>query len=69
MAKKERVGLFVPKGYANEEPNVIIGINGVMYVLPKGKESQVPAFVAEEYHRSQRARAQLDETVEKMRQQ
>ena len=66
MAKKEREGLFVPKGYANEEPNEIIGINGVMYVLPRGKTSQVPDFVAEEYRRSLRARERMDETVEKM---
>ena len=66
MAKKEREELFVPKGYANEEPNEIIGINGVMYVLPRGKTSQVPGFVAEEYRRSLRARERMDETVEKM---
>ena len=63
---KDRKEIFVPKGYAAEEPNEIIGVNGVMYVLPKGKTSQVPAFVAAEYMRAQRAKTRMDETVEKM---
>lgn len=63
---EERIELFVDKGYANDEPNQIISVNGVMYVLPKGKTSMVPKFVADEYHRSQRAKQRLDETVDKM---
>ena len=66
MAKKDRVELFIPKGYASEEANEIICVNGLMFVLPKGKTSMVPPFVAEEYRRSQRAKSRLDETVEKM---
>lgn len=62
----ERVDLFVDKGYANDEPNLIIGINGVTYVLPKGKTSKVPKFVADEYYRSKKAEQALDETVSKM---
>ena len=64
--KDTRVEVFVPKGYANDEPNHLISINGVNYVLPKGKKSMVPDFVAEEYHRSERAQAKLDEKVEQM---
>jgi hypothetical protein len=64
--KEKRVELFIPKGYANEEPNHLISVNGVNYVLPKGKKSLVPDFVAEEYHRSQRAQAKLDEKMEQM---
>lgn len=61
-----RVEIFVPKGYANDEPNLPIGVNGVLYLLPKGKKSMVPDFVAEEFYRSQRAQERLDETVDKM---
>lgn len=61
-----RVEIFVPKGYANDEPNLFISVNGVNYLLPKGKKSLVPAFVAEEFHRSQRAQERLDDTVDKM---
>ena len=63
---EERVDLYVEKGYANDEPNQIISVNGVLYVLPKGKTSKVPKFVADEYLRSQRAKQHLDETVDKM---
>jgi hypothetical protein len=62
----QRVALYVEKGYANDEPNQIIAINGVTYILPKGKTSYVPKFVAEEYYRSRRAAQRRDETVEKM---
>ena len=62
----ERVDLFVEKGYANDEPNQLISVNGVNYLLPKGKTSNVPKFVADEYYRSRKAQQHLDETVEKM---
>lgn len=66
VPEDERVELFVEKGYANDEPNFIVSVNGVMYVLPRGKTSKVPKFVADEYRRSQKARQRLDETVDKM---
>lgn len=62
----ERVDLFVEKGYANDEPNQLISVNGVNYLLPKGKTSKVPKFVADEYYRSRKAQQKLDETVDKM---
>ena len=63
---EERVEIFVPKGYANDEPNLTIGVNGVMYLLPKGKRSKVPKAVAEEFYRSQRAQEDLDKRVDEM---
>jgi hypothetical protein len=65
-AKTEKVDVFIPKGYANDEPNLTICINGVNYVLPKGKTSAVPVFVAEEFHRSQRAAETQDENKGKL---
>ena len=64
--KDEKVDLFVPKGYANDEPNQIIAVNGVNYVLPKGKTSKVPKFVADEFYRSQKAQEALDQRVDEM---
>ena len=61
-----RVEIFVPKGYANDEPNLFISVNGVNYLLPKGKKSMVPDFVAAEFYRSQKAQEKLDEKVEQM---
>ena len=64
--KDDKVDIFVPKGYANDEPNQIIAVNGVNYVLPRGKTSKVPKFVAEEFYRSQAAQEALDKRVDEM---
>ena len=62
----ERVDIFVPKGYANDEPNLMIAVNGVNYLLPKGKTSKVPKHIAEEFYRSQKAQEALDKRVDQM---
>ena len=62
----DKVNLFVPKSYANDEPNLLIAVNGVNYVLPKGKTSKVPKFVADEYYRSQKAQEALDKRMDEM---
>ena len=69
MAKKTtpaegRVLLSVPRGDAKGDPNLFISINGVNYLLPKGKTSEVPAEVAEEYYRAERAKEKFFETSE-----
>ena len=64
--KEERVEVFVPKGYANDEPNLFVSVNGVNYLLPKGKKSLVPAHVAAEIERSKRAAEKQDENMEQM---
>lgn len=58
---EDKVDIFVPKGYANDEPNQLISVNGVNYLLPRGKTSKVPKFVADEFYRSQKAQMALDE--------
>ena len=63
---EERVDITVPKGYANDEPNLLISVNGVNYLLPKGKTSKVPKFIAEEFYRSQKAQEALDKHVDEM---
>lgn len=64
--KDNRVELFIPKGYANDDPNFFISVNGVSYLLPRGKKSMVPDFVADEYHRSVKAQEKQDENIEQM---
>ncbi len=64
--KDNRVEVFVPKGYANDEPNLFVSVNGVNYLLPKGKKSLVPAHVAAEIERSKKAQERLDENIEQM---
>ena len=58
--KAEYVDLFIPKGYANDEPNEYISAFGENYVCPKGKTTKVPPFVKYEYERSQSAQALFD---------
>lgn len=67
MAKEERVDLFIPRGAAGDEPDLFISVNGVNYLLPKGKVSAVPPWVAEEYNRSLRAQEAMDETIRRMK--
>ena len=61
-----RVEVFVPKGYANDDPNLFVSVNGVNYLLPKGKKSMVPAHVAAEIERSKRAAEKQDEKIDQM---
>ena len=61
---QNRVEIYVPKGASGEEPHVFISVNGVNYLLPRGKKSQVPPEVAQEYARSEAAREALDKRIE-----
>ena len=63
---EERVEIFVHKGYTGDEPNVFVSVNGVNYLLPRGKKSLVPEEVAREFRRSQAAQEALDKRIEKL---
>ena len=58
--KDERVEVFIPRGAANGDPNFFVSVNGVNYLLPRGKKSLVPAYIAAEIERSRRAQEALD---------
>ena len=60
MTNKDRVEVFIPKGYAVEDPNCFVSINGAAYLLPRGKRVTVPAAVAAELHRAERAQQAWD---------
>lgn len=64
--KEGYVDLFIPKGFANEDPNFFISVNGKNFVLPRGKNSKVPSYVKDEYDRAMRAQAALDEKSEEL---
>ena len=63
---ENRVEVFIPKGYANDDPNFYVRVNGVNYVLPRGKKSMVPPHIAFEIELSKKAQERLDETMEQM---
>lgn len=52
--------IFIDRGAANEDPNMMVGVNGVNYILPRGKTSRVPVAVYDEIMRARRAQ-QLQE--------
>ena len=66
MEKIKREKLYIPRGASNEDPNLFISVNGVNYLLPKGKESAVPAPVAAEYHRSLKAQERCDSSAQRL---
>ena len=59
-----RVEVSVPRGSEREDPNLFVGVNGVNYLLPRGRKSSVPPEVAAEIERSERARDVLDATMD-----
>lgn len=61
-----RVDIYIERGYANDEPNLLVSVNGKNFLLPKGKTSTVPAYVADEINRSRRAQARRDQRVEEL---
>ena len=65
-ATDNRVEVFVPKGYANDDPNLLIAVNGINYLLPRGKKSLVPDFVANEFYSTQAAQEKMDKNMEQM---
>ena len=65
--KNGLVEVYVERGSALDEPNLVVGINGQNYVLPRGKSTLVPPHVAAEVNRSRKAQAIWDRHVEAMR--
>ena len=63
----ERVEVYIPRGADREDPNFFVAVNGVNYLLPRGKKAMVPKFVAEEIGRSERAADIFYENVDGMK--
>ena len=59
----EKVEVFVPKGYVNEEPNLFVSVGGVNYLLPRRRTSLGPPAVAYELERSRKAQEDLDRKI------
>jgi hypothetical protein len=55
--KEERVEVFVPKGTANDDPNLYVSVNGENFLLPKGQVSLVPPYIKAAIERSYGAQA------------
>lgn len=64
--KPEKVEVFIDRPAANEDPNYYVGLNGKIYVLPKGQTSMVPPEIKKEIERSRKAEDKLDKTISKL---
>lgn len=62
----EEVEIYIPKGNVNDDPNLMVGINGVNYLLPKGRKSKVPEAVAWEIERAGKAQEIADAHIDAM---
>ena len=63
---EDKVEITVPRGPANDDPNLFISVNGVNYLIPRGKTSRVPMAVAQEYYRSVAAQDAMDRRMQAM---
>ena len=53
-----------------EDPNYPIGINGRLYLLPKGKTSMVPRYVADTFNQAEAAKGtQIENQAQLLKQQ
>lgn len=50
--KEERVEVFVPKGLANDDPNLYVSVNGENFLIPRGQTSMVPPYIKAAIERS-----------------
>lgn len=57
----DKVKIRLERAADRDDPNKFVGVNGVNYLLPKGKESAVPKAVAYEIERSARARDKFED--------
>lgn len=59
------VDIDIPRAASRtEDPNVFVSVNGKNYLLPKGKKSRVPEYVAKEIRRSWKATDKFNETAD-----
>ena len=62
--EEKLVKVMIPRGFANEEPMLMVGINGKNYLLPRDKESKVPVAVAKEIARAKAAQDAMDRSMD-----
>ena len=64
MKKENREEIFIPRALDGEERSLFVSVNGVNYLLPKGKTSLVPGEVAAEIRRAWAAQNAWDDRAE-----
>lgn len=56
--------IFIPRAGAKEDPNLFVSVNSKNFLIPKGKKSKVPRYIADEIRRSERARDAFEAFVD-----
>jgi len=64
---KNSVTVELPRARGSEAREVFVGVNGVNYLIPRGKAVEVPAFVAEELSRAAAAERFVDSDKDRRR--
>jgi hypothetical protein len=64
---KDLVDVFIDRANGKEDPNLMVGVNGVNYLLPRGKTSKVPKVVYDEIMRSRKAQEKQDQTKSELK--
>jgi len=67
MKNEAMIEVFIPRSAANRDPNFFVAVNGVSYLLPRGKSSLVPAAVAAEIERARAAEDAMYEAQEALK--
>lgn len=62
--RKVRITLPRPRG--SEAKELFVAVNGVEYLIPKGKPVEVPAYIAEEIQRAEAAEARMYEEKDRL---
>lgn len=62
----KRVKVTLPRAKGSEAKELWVAVNGVEYLIPKGKQVEIPDFVAEEIQRADAAAAFQDEEKDRM---
>lgn len=53
LKAQEHVPILIPRDPLNPKDKVaIVGVNGVVYAIPRGKQFSVPAAIAKVWHKS-----------------
>ncbi len=65
-ATVKRVKVTLPRAKGSESKELYVAINGVEYLIPKGKPVEVPDFVNYEIQRAEAAAAYQDEEKDRM---
>jgi hypothetical protein len=61
---EEMVTVYVPKA-SGEEPTLFVALNSRTWLLPRGKQSEVPKPVAEIIWQMEKAQAEAEEFAER----